>query len=1356
VLKSRVRTSPSLAAAALALLAGAAASLAQATAQPATPGGQAAQPAVRPHAGMLRFPDVSATSIVFVYANDLWVVPREGGVARPLASPPGAERFPRFSPDGKSIAFMGNYDGNLDLYTVSVDGGIPTRITHHPGAEQLTDWTADNRLIWFGGGLGGNPRIAELWTTPATGGMPSKLPVPYGANGAISPDGAWLAYTPHTIDGRTWKRYRGGMATDIWLFNLKDKTSRQATDWEGTDSQPMWHGSKLYYMSDAGPEHRLNIWMFDPATGKREQVTTFKDYDIKWPAIGPGDKGQGEIVLQNGSSLYLVDLGTRQARTVNVTIPGARPQLRTRSVDASRTLRGASLSPSAKRAAVEARGDIWTAPAEKGTPRNLTRTSGVFERDPAWSPNGKWIAYFADTTGEYELYIIRSDGRDADGDLGADPVQLTKENLGGGGPFKFNAQWSPDSRSIVFQDKTGARFLYTLAEDLTKVDDPKPDTKADEAKPDAEKKDAGEGEKKEPAKDDKPADTKAEAKADAAKAKDDKKGEKAPDKAPAVAGIVQFDKDPRNNISTVSFSHDSRYIAYMRGNDENPGASVWIYDTQKKERHRITSGFFDDADVTFDRAGDWLYISSSRQFSPSYGELDTSFVYANTHAIIAVPLRKDVKSPYLPTSDEEEFGKKKDDKKKDDARKDDAKKDDSKGDEKNDAAKADDAITGTWSCKATGPQPLPPDGLPFSLSLKLEDATKVSGTFTSIMFNGPITGTWDAAAKLLTLNFQAGEQPITLTLNVAGSSLSGSVVVNEQKFTISGDRTGAGAKDEKKADDKKEPAERDKKDDKGDKDKKKTFEIDYDGIEARAFELPIRPGVFGGLGVNDKGQLLFVRRSARGDDAPPAIKLFDPKDEKKDEKTVADGAGGFELSADGKKLLVFRGGAPLIQDASAGASAKPVVTSPMLQAIEPRAEWDQVLKDVHRIFRDWFYVGTMHGLDWNATLKHYQEMLPDCANREDVNYIISEMISELNVGHAYLQAPGDVESGGPTVGVGVLGCDFELAPPQAATADKPAAPAAYRIARIIRAAAWDTDARSPLDRPGVDVKEGDYLLAVNGVPMDTTMDPWAAFVGLEGRAVVLTVSQNPAMDTKARNVVVETLGSDAQLRYRAWIESKRKYVEDKTEGKVGYIYVPNTGVDGQNDLVRQFYGQIGKQALIIDERWNGGGQIPTRFIELLNRPATNFWAVRDAKDWQWPPDSHQGPKCMLINGLAGSGGDMFPWLFRHNKLGKLIGSRTWGGLVGISGNPGLIDGGTISVPTFGFYELDGTWGIEGHGVDPDLPVVDDPAKMQDGNDPQLNAAIDLMLSEIKSNGFRAPKRPADPDRRGMGIPEADR
>ena len=299
--------------------------------------------------------------------------------------------------------------------------------------------------------------------------------------------------------------------------------------------------------------------------------------------------------------------------------------------------------------------------------------------------------------------------------------------------------------------------------------------------------------------------------------------------------------------------------------------------------------------------------------------------------------------------------------------------------------------------------------------------------------------------------------------------------------------------------------------------------------------------------------------------------------------------------------------------------------------------------------------------------------------------------------------------------------------------------AAYRVKKIIRGGPWDTDVRAPLDEPGVNVKEGEYILAVNGIPIDTKHDPWAAFQGLGNKTVILTVNAKPVMDG-ARQVLVKTLTSEVELRYRAWIEERRQIVDKATNGKVGYIYVQSTGVDAQNELVKQFMAQWRKEGLIIDERWNGGGQIPDRFIELLNRPMLAYWAVRDGASWQWPPVAHRGAQVMLINGWSGSGGDAFPTYFKQAGLGPLIGTRTWGGLIGISGAPALVDGGNVTVPTFRMYDPKGTWFAEGHGVEPDIEVVDDPAQLANGTDPQLTRAI----KEVQDRMAKVPKPPTRP------------
>jgi tricorn protease-like protein/C-terminal processing protease CtpA/Prc len=1252
--------------------------------------------------GLCRYPDISKDSIVFIYGNDLWIVPKEGGTARPVANPPGFEGSPRFSPDGKSIAFRANYDQGLDLYTLAVDGGIPQRVTHHPAPEGLCDWTPDGKGLIFMGNLGGLTRASKLYSVPATGGLPEQLPVPYGANGSLDKSGEWLAYTPHSTDTRTWKRYRGGMATDIWLFNIKTGESKRITDWEGTDTLPMWNGRKVYFLSDrsAAEDNVLNVWSYDIDSGKTEQVTRFKTHDVKWPAIGPDSGGSGEMVLQHGDQIFVLDLATNAARPVSIKVPGDRETLRVAVVDAAPNIQGASISPSGKRVAVVGRGDIWSAPAENGTPRNMTRTDGVFERSAAWSPDGKTIAFFSDATGEYELYTMPADGKPAEDGTPVQPKQITKPVEGVPSAFRTDITWAPDSKSVVIQDKAGQI-------DLVKIED---------------------------------------------------------------GSSVRLDKNPEAPRSvTISFSHDSRWIAWSRSCDGSELDAIYLHDTKEadpaKARTQVTSGFYSDSDPTFDRKGDWLVFTSSRNFSPTYGDFDTTWIYNNSQVLMAVPLKKDFKLPWLPTSDEE-------------GQKDDGKSSGGGGgapaagagappaggppaggrrrrgaegeeanliaaspeaalvQEENKDAKKDSAASsgaaGTWNCMVRI------DNAPVAVKLVLTETDgTVKGTASSIMGATELVGTYDAATGALKLSGNFNGMVFELDLKVEGDSLTGTASgPGEDGAPMKIEMTGTRVAEKKDGDG-------DKKDDKKDekKEEKKEVVIDLDGFEARAVQLPAAAGSFGSLGFNDRNELLYGREGS--------VRVMDLSAKAPSESTGASGVR-FDVSADGKKLLMGGRGGASIAGASAGASAKPIVASPMLVEIHPRHEREQILVDAWRIFRDYFYDQGMHGVDWNAIRAKYEAMLPAVVTREDLNFLIAEMISELNVGHAYLQGPGDVEETSSR-SVGMLAVEFAPATNEDGTTAK-----AWKLAKFVNGASFDNEARSPLSAQGLGVSEGDYLLAVNGEPVDPSRDPWAQFLDLAGKSVVLTVSKKPTMDKDAKDVVVTALGSESNLHYRAWVESKRRQVEELSGGKIGYIYVPNTGVDGQTELVRQFYGQRMKPSLIIDDRWNGGGQIPTRFIELLNRPVTNYWARRDARDGAWPPDGHRGPMAMLINGLAGSGGDMFPWLFKHNKLGPVIGTRTWGGLVGISGNPGLIDGGSISVPTFGFYETDGTWGVEGHGIDPDIEVIDDPAKMKDGRDPQLEKAVEVLLKELETNAYKPVPKPKGPNRSGMGLPVTDR
>lgn len=507
--------------------------------------------------------------------------------------------------------------------------------------------------------------------------------------------------------------------------------------------------------------------------------------------------------------------------------------------------------------------------------------------------------------------------------------------------------------------------------------------------------------------------------------------------------------------------------------------------------------------------------------------------------------------------------------------------------------------------------------------------------------------------------------------------------------------------------------------------KPKTVAIDLEDMESRLEILGIAPGNLGSL-TPYKNKIVYMRYPNTGSAGDAAsLKLYDFN--KKEEKTVLDGVSFYEASGDKSKLLVNKGDQFAVIEPNEGAKfEKTLNLRSMIASIDPKAEWKQIFTDAWRIQRDYFYDKNMHGVDWEAVKNNYLKVLEGAANRNDVAFIIGEMIGELNASHTYYGG-GDLEQG-KSRSTGYLGIDW--------AADGQY----YKVGKIIRGASWDAEVRSPLDKPGVGVREGTYILAVNGLPVTTAHQPFYYFAGLDNTTVELTCNDKPDFEG-ARKVLVKTLSDESRLRNLAWIEGMRSRVEKATNGDVGYVYVPSTGIDGQNELMRMFNAQLDKKALIIDERFNNGGQIPDRFIEMLDRKPLVYWATRDGESWKWPPAGHFGPKVMLINGWSGSGGDAFPDYFKKRGLGPLIGTRTWGGLIGISGTPELIDGASVTAPSFRMYNLDGTWFREGHGVDPDIFVDEDLGAFSKGIDVQLERAIEEAKQLIKNQPFVVPPRP---------------
>ncbi len=638
----------------------------------------------------------------------------------------------------------------------------------------------------------------------------------------------------------------------------------------------------------------------------------------------------------------------------------------------------------------------------------------------------------------------------------------------------------------------------------------------------------------------------------------------------------------------VSWSSDSQWIAYTKAT-ESRNSAIFIYNTKTAKSTQVTSGFYDDLNVTFDPDGEYLYAMSNREFNPVYSDYDNTWIYPNATQIVAFSLRDDVPSPLAPKTDE-----------------------------------------------------------------------------------------------------------VSIT-----------------------------KKDDSKKEDEKDEKDEDKEDKADEKEEEKTVEIDFDGFERRMTVLPIPTGNFGNMKAIS-GKIVYVKTSNSGS-ASNDVKLMYYDIKEQESKMIASDVWGFKISADGNSVLVSSNGQyAILKIAPEQKLENKLAIKDMKSTINPREEWTQIFNDVWRLERDFFYDKNMHGVDWDQLKIRYGRMIENAVSRYDVNMIIGELIGELNASHTY-RGGGDMNYGS-FENVGYLGIDWEKSN------------GLFKVKRIVRGADWDHEVKSPLDEPGIDVNEGDYIFEVNGVPLTEFSDPWMAFAGTAGKTVEIKTGKTNNL-SEAKNILVTPLRSETRLRNLEWIENNRKYVDKISGGKIGYIYVPSTGLDGQHELVRMFYAQHEKEGLIIDERFNNGGQIPDRFVELLNRKPLAYFNVRDGKEWKFPPIAHFGPKAMLINGWSGSGGDAFPDYFRKSGLGPLIGTRTWGGLIGISGCPSLIDGGGVTVPTFRMYDPDGAWFPEGYGVDPDVEVKEDPSALSKGNDTQLDAAIQRVLKDLETS-FKHPKIPS--------------
>lgn len=1080
-------------------------------------------------------PTLSTTQIAFVFAGDLWTVPRAGGAATRLTTNPGVESDPYFSPDGKWIAFTGQYDGNTDVFVIPAAGGVPRRLTYHPAADTVRGWTPDGSKVLFSSSRTNFNFTEQLFTVAVSGGPASTVPLPIAYEASYSPNQDHIAYVPLARAFQAWKRYRGGRATAIWIANLASSKVEKVPREGSNDYCPMWVGDKVYFLSDRNPGGKVSLWVYDTKSKKAAQAVPNTGMDFKSASAGPGG-----IVIEQFGQVQLYDPKSGKLSAVQIQIEGDVSEVRPKLVDVGKRLTNAHISPTGARALFEARGEILTVPAEKGDARNLTESPAVMDRDPAWSPDGQSIAYFSDESGEYELHVKDS--------LGKQPAR--KFRLEEKPTFYSSPRWSPDSKKIAYTDA----HLNIWYLDL---------------------------EQKQPVK-------------------------VAKDRYLFTSG----DRPP-------SWSPDSKWLAYTQRLPNYLGA-VFLYSLADAKSTQLTDGMSDAQNPVFDKGGKYLYFSASTDSGPTLEPDIHSIGTSQTRSVYLAVLSKTDPSPFAPESDEEKAPEKKDADKKDAEKKD-------EGDKA--APKADEAKP------AAAAKPEPP-------------------------------------------------KPVVV-------------------------------------------------------------KIDFDKIGQRILAMPMPPAQYFRLQVGKEGNLFAQAAPVRGAGGPPGFSVhrYDLKLRKSD--VVASGVRFFEVSANGEKMLTATGDNWTIQalkpmppngvpapPPSAGPPPAAMKTAALQVKSDPKAEWMQMYRDAWRIQREFFYDPNLHGVNVADYSKKYEKYAAAAMSRRDLNYVLADMMGELTVGHLFVAGGEQPEV--KTVPTGLLGCDYKIENGR------------YRFERILDGENWNPDVKAPLTQPGVNVQQGEYLLAVNGRDVQAAEDVHSYFEATAGKQTVLRVGPNPNNEG-SREVVVTPIPNESRLRNLAWIEENRRKVDQMTKGRVAYVYMPDTANGGLANFTRYFYAQVGKDAAIIDERFNGGGLLATDIIEVLNRKRMSAVATRDGEDEVQPQGAIFGPKVMIINEYAGSGGDAMPNYFRRANAGKLVGKRTWGGLVGRAGAPQLLDGGFVSSPSSGVWGPNSQWDTENIGVPPDFEVEQDPDLVRQGKDPQLEKAVEVVLAELEKAPVAKPKRPAYPN-----------
>ncbi len=1041
---------------------------------------------------LMRFPDIHKNKVVFVSGGDIWIADANGGIATRLTLDDGQEEYPRFSPDGSLIAFTGQIDGNSDVYVMNSNGGEITRVTYHPGADEVVGWHPIKNKIIFSSGRNSTSRYTKLFLISPDGTGIEEMIMYDASRGSFSPEGTKIAYNKTSRENRTWKRYKGGRAQEVYIYDLNTNEEKNITNYDGTDRMPMWIGNKIYYTSDK--DRFLNLFSFDNSTGETKQLTTHNEFDIRRP-----EHDENNIVYEHGGEIWKYDLAANKSQKINIEILTDAPETRPTIENVSSMIQGFNISPTGKRALINARGELFSVPNSDGSIKNISNNCGARDKDAAWSPDGTKIAYLSDKSGELEIYL-----QDADGN--AEAVKLTKHKDG----YRHTLRWSPDGTKIAFADQTLRCYYLDIAtKKITVVD-----------------------------------------------------------KAEYENVDISLDHKP---IYDFQWSPDSKYIAYSRMNSSFV-YQIYIYDLESKKIHLASNGLFNDFNPVFTKDGEHLLLVSNRRFDPTFCDIEWEMVYKNIAGVYAISLKADGNSIIPLKSDEE---------------------------------------------------------------------------------NKPEVKKSESA-----------------------------------------------------------------------------FRIDFNGLADRIEALPIARGNYRELAVNDKN--LYYLNAEDGDfnkmdyRALPPRTLYAYNFESQEESIVIEGVNDFKISFDGSSIVYSnRRNIGIVSANAKNSKGNNLNLSQLKMNIDPRKEWKAVFNEAWRMERDFYYEAGMHGADWDKLKIKFGNLIDMATCRQDVQFIIGELIGELNTSHTYVYG-GPIEREPSRVNVGVLGVDWNIVNGH------------YQFKKIYREPDWSREIYPPLAKPGLNVKDGEFLLAVNGVPVDASKSIYSYFVDLAGEQVELTI--NNIADTKgARTIKVIPERSESGMRYMDWLEANRKAVDKASGGKIGYLYFPDTYEGSATDFPRYFYSQTKKQGLIIDGRFNGGGLDPEIFFQRLLKKPHGYWTRRNSVDQPIPALAVTAHMACLTNRYAGSGGDELPYEFQFNKMGPVIGTRTWGGLVGVSMFLELMDGSGLTAPDYRIYNEEGDWVVENEGVTPDIILEQKSTDLAKGYDTQLMKAVEVLMKQIKDDPYVFPK-----------------